>query len=75
MDEHAQMDDTLSQIDASLRAGDPNAAFDLYLAFDALLTRYVRGEERLLFPVLERFTSMPSPGRHPVTGCRRRVIP
>ena len=59
-DRHAHMDDKLSKLDASLRAGDRHAAFDIYLAFDAELTGYVHGEERLLFPVLERFTSMPT---------------
>jgi iron-sulfur cluster repair protein YtfE (RIC family) len=59
-DTHARMDDKLAKLAASLRAGDRDAAFDIYLVFDAELTAYVRGEERLLFPVLERFTSMPT---------------
>jgi iron-sulfur cluster repair protein YtfE (RIC family) len=59
-DTHARMDDKLDKLGASLRAGDRNAAFDIYISFDAELTGYVRGEERLLFPVLERFTSMPT---------------
>lgn len=59
-DTHARLDDRLERLAASLRAGDRNAAFDIYLSFDAELMRYVRGEERLLFPVLERFTSMPT---------------
>lgn len=59
-DRHAHLDDKLGKLEASLRAGDGHAAFDIFLAFDAELTGYVRGEERLLFPVLERFTSMPT---------------
>ena len=59
-DTHARLDDRLDRLAAALRASNHNAAFDIYLAFDAEITRYVRGEERLLFPVLERFTSMPT---------------
>jgi iron-sulfur cluster repair protein YtfE (RIC family) len=55
-----RLDDTLARLEASIRAGDHTLSFELYLAFDGELTRYVHGEERLLFPVLERFTSMPS---------------
>lgn len=53
-------DDRLSKLEASLRAGDRELALEDLLAFDADLTSYVRGEERVLFPVLERFTSLPS---------------
>jgi hemerythrin-like domain-containing protein len=59
-DTHARLDDKLDKLAMALRAGHRDAAFDIYLAFDAEITRYVRGEERLLFPVLERFTSMPT---------------
>jgi iron-sulfur cluster repair protein YtfE (RIC family) len=59
-DTHARMDDNLATLAASLRVRDLDTAFDIYLEFDADLTGYVRGEERLLFPVLERFTSMPT---------------
>jgi iron-sulfur cluster repair protein YtfE (RIC family) len=59
-DTHARMDDSLAKLAASLRVRDRDTAFDIYLEFDADLTGYVRGEERLLFPVLERFTSMPT---------------
>jgi iron-sulfur cluster repair protein YtfE (RIC family) len=59
-DTHVRLDDKLGKLEASLRAGDRDAAFDIYLLFDAELNGYVRGEERLLFPVLERFTSMPT---------------
>jgi hemerythrin-like domain-containing protein len=59
-DTHARLDDRLDRLATALRASNHNAAFDIYLAFDAEITRYVRGEERLLFPVLERFTSMPT---------------
>jgi iron-sulfur cluster repair protein YtfE (RIC family) len=53
------LDATLVKLEAAIGAGDHACALDLYLAFDGELTRYVRGEERLLFPVLERFTSIP----------------
>ena len=59
-DTHARLDDRLDRLAAALRASNHNAAFDINLAFDAEITRYVRGEERLLFTVLERFTSMPT---------------
>ena len=59
-DTHTRMDDKLDKLAAALRAADRNAALDIYLAFDAELATYMRCEERLLFPVLERFTSMPS---------------
>ena len=59
-DTHVRLDNKLGKLEASLRAGNRDAAFDIYLLFDAELTGYVRGEERLLFPVLERFTSMPT---------------
>jgi iron-sulfur cluster repair protein YtfE (RIC family) len=58
-DDAERLDDKLSTLEASILAGDRAAVLDHYLAFDAELTRYVRGEERLLFPVLERFTSTP----------------
>jgi iron-sulfur cluster repair protein YtfE (RIC family) len=53
-------DDRLAQLETSVRAGNRDTALEQLVAFDAELTRYVRGEERLLFPVLERFTSVPS---------------
>lgn len=58
MDEAIRFDEQLDALDESLRAEDDLHATEYLCAFDALLTRYVRGEERLLFPVLERFTSM-----------------
>lgn len=58
-DDHAHLDDELARLEVSLRSGDGEIAFEHFVAFDAELTRYVRGEERILFPVLERFTSVP----------------
>lgn len=58
-DRRHALDDTLEQLDATLRAGDRQAAMELYLAVDAELTRYVHGEEQLLFPALDRYTSVP----------------
>ena len=57
-DDHGPLDDKLFRLAASLRAGDRDRALGLFLAFDAELTGYMRREERLLFPVLERFTTM-----------------
>lgn len=59
-DEATRWDDRLSKLEATLQAGDRTAALEQLLAFDAELTRYVRGEENLLFPVLERFTALPA---------------
>ena len=59
-DEHTYLDDKLAKLGAAVREGNRDAAFDIYLGFDAALISYVRGEERLLFPVLERFTSIPT---------------
>ena len=53
-------DDKLAELETTLRAGDRDAALAQFLAFDAELARYVRGEERLLFPALERFTGVPA---------------
>jgi iron-sulfur cluster repair protein YtfE (RIC family) len=57
-DEQARWDDRLSLLEASLRSEDRTTTLEQFLAFDAELTRYVRGEEGVLFPVLERFTSV-----------------
>jgi len=58
-EDRSSLDDKLSMLAASLRSGDRDRVLELFLAFDAELTGYVRGEERLLFPALERFTSLP----------------
>ena len=57
-DDRTRWDDMLASLEGCLRAGNREAARDAILAFDAELARYVRGEERVLFPVLERFTSI-----------------
>jgi hypothetical protein len=54
-----RLDETLLTLAAMMRSGDWTGALEQYIAFDAELARYVKGEERLLFPVLERFTSIP----------------
>jgi iron-sulfur cluster repair protein YtfE (RIC family) len=57
--EHPCFDGHLAKLDASLRAGD-NELARLHLAtFDLQLSGYVRGEERIVFPALERITSGP----------------
>jgi iron-sulfur cluster repair protein YtfE (RIC family) len=48
----------LTQLEETIRSGDRATALEQLITFDAELTRYVRGEERVLFPVLERFTSV-----------------
>lgn len=72
-DRHPELDDDLARLDASLRSGDSGATRDLYLAIDATLTRYVRGEEGILFPALERFTSMPSTATASMRGEHRSI--
>lgn len=55
-DEHPSFDAELAKLDASLRSGDDEMA-RLYLAsFDLQLSGYVRGEERVVFPVIERLS-------------------
>jgi iron-sulfur cluster repair protein YtfE (RIC family) len=58
-DDSTRWDDKLSKLEGAVRSGERDHALDQFLAFDAELTRYVRGEERVLFPVLERFTCVP----------------
>ena len=57
-DDRTRWDEMLANLEGRLRAGERQAALDAILAFDAELARYVSGEERVLFPVLERFTSI-----------------
>jgi len=57
-DDQARWDDQLARLETSLRADDRDAALEQLIAFDADLAGYVRGEERVLFPALERFTGM-----------------
>jgi iron-sulfur cluster repair protein YtfE (RIC family) len=59
MSEQDQFDEELAALDAFLRAGDASAAVMRLEAFEARLTRYIRGEELVLFPVLERFIAVP----------------
>jgi iron-sulfur cluster repair protein YtfE (RIC family) len=58
-DRHGRMDSKLAALDTCVRAGDHAGAIRQFIAFDADLTRYARGEEQLLFPVIDRFTSVP----------------
>lgn len=58
-DRHGRMDFTLAVLDTCVRAGDHDGAIEQLIAFDADLTRYARGEEQLLFPVIDRFASVP----------------
>lgn len=57
-DDPGPLDDKLSLLETSLLAGDRDRVLELFLAFDAELSGYVRREERFLFPALERFTAM-----------------
>lgn len=52
-DEHVRLEDTLADVEWSLRAGDTDTARRQLATFEAGLHRYVHGEERLLFPALE----------------------
>jgi iron-sulfur cluster repair protein YtfE (RIC family) len=76
-DDRARWDDRLAQLEASVRAGNRDAALEQLVAFDAELTRCIRGEERELFPVLERFTSISTTAtarmRHEHRSLRRLV--
>jgi iron-sulfur cluster repair protein YtfE (RIC family) len=60
MSDHAVYDEALSSLEASLRSRDATAAFMHLDTFEAALTRYIRGEELVLFPVLERFVAVSS---------------
>ncbi len=60
-DETVMFQSELAEVEQLLRSGDRDGARVHLTTFDAELTRYMRGEERLLFPVLERFTSL-APG-------------
>ena len=53
------LDEDLAALDAHLRGDETIAAFLRLESFDARLTSYVRGEELVLFPVLERFVDVP----------------
>jgi iron-sulfur cluster repair protein YtfE (RIC family) len=57
--EHPCFDGQLERLDASLRAGDNEMARLHLAAFDLQLSGYVRGEERVMFPALERMMSGP----------------
>ena len=52
-DEHDRLEDTLADVEWSLRAGDTDTARRQLATFEAGLNRYVHGEERLLFPALD----------------------
>jgi iron-sulfur cluster repair protein YtfE (RIC family) len=60
MSEHAAFDEDLASLDGFLRSGDLTAALLHLEVFKVRLTRYIRSEERLLFPVLERFIAVPA---------------
>jgi hypothetical protein len=59
MSDRLLFDDDLAALDALLRTGDVTAAFSSLEMFEARLVRYIRSEELLLFPVLERFIAVP----------------
>jgi iron-sulfur cluster repair protein YtfE (RIC family) len=58
-DDRMRWDDRLADLEVSLRSGDRADALAKLLAFDGELTRCVHGEEREVFPALERFASVP----------------
>jgi hemerythrin-like domain-containing protein len=51
--EHARLADALADLDRFLRAGNDAAAQRRLSTFTERFDRYIRGEERLLFPVLD----------------------
>jgi len=57
-DDVSHWDDSLASLEALVRSGNRDSALDEFLSFDAELTRYVTGEERM-FAVLDRFASLP----------------
>ena len=59
MSDQDRFDDELAALDAFVRAGNASAAIEGLQAFEARLTSYIRGEELVLFPVLERFIAVP----------------
>jgi hemerythrin-like domain-containing protein len=52
-DEHVRLEATLAGLESALRTGASDTARAQLAIFEAGLNRYVHGEERLLFPVLE----------------------
>ena len=52
-------DTQLARLDASLRAGDNEMARMHLAGFDLDLSGYVRGEERVVFPMLEMMPASP----------------
>jgi iron-sulfur cluster repair protein YtfE (RIC family) len=59
-DEQTYFDAQLAKLDTSLRTGDNEMARLHLMRFDLQLSGYVRGEERVVFPVLEQIASGPS---------------
>ena len=66
--EHGRLDDALDDLGRFLRAGNTTAARDRLSRFIARFDRYVNGEERLVFPVLDG--GKPSP-QAPTAQMRR----
>lgn len=67
-EEHDRLEAMLASLEWSLRAGDNDTARRQLATFEMGLTRYVQGEERLLFPVLEALV----PARFAPTARMRR---
>jgi iron-sulfur cluster repair protein YtfE (RIC family) len=67
-DEHVRLEATLAGLDRALRTGATDTARTQLATFEAGLNRYVHGEERLLFPVLEAL----APRRFAPTARMRR---
>jgi hemerythrin-like domain-containing protein len=65
--EHDRLDDLLEDLERMLRTGDQVAAAQRLSSFTARFDRYVQGEERFLFAVLET-----GDGPHATTGPMRR---
>lgn len=52
-DEHQRLEAALSDLEVALHSGDSDTICAHLATFEAGLNRYVRGEERVLFPVLD----------------------
>ena len=66
--DHHRLDDALSRLDRALRDHDLHTARLQLAIFAAGLDRYVRSEERVLFPLIERLL----PAHSASTTCMRR---
>jgi len=72
--DHDRLDELLLQAVRALRAGDDPAARSAYATFRRSLTRHIRFEEELLFPVFEMRTGLPHGGPTSLMRAEHREI-